>query len=272
MTSPVIVGYDGRDPSHDALALGAALAQASKPLITACICEADGLSTATDTQLTRERHVQLESLRSEVLARRPTPDGAPRAEMLLVPAQNPAAGLHGVAQDRGCAALVVGSTHHGPIGRVVLGSTSGRLLNAGRCAVAVAPRGWAVGEIAIKTVGVGFDGSRASSVALQAGLDLASGLGARLVALTAGDSPATHLDALSVPSGDEIELVTLEGRAARALARAAADVDLLVVGSRAGRHALGSVSHELAHHCPAPLLVAPETAQQQISEQPFVLD
>lgn len=260
MTAPVIVGYDGRDPSHDALALGAALAHGDRPLLAAFICEEDHRSTPTDNRIARERYVLRESLRSDVLARLPRTNGAAKGETLVVPAPSPPEGLSSLAEDRGCIALVVGSTHRGPVGRVLPGSTSGRLLNAGRCAVAVSPRGLALRDTAIKTIGVGFDGSPASAAAIGAGADLARGLGARLVALTAGESPAPHLGSLTLASGDEIELVTLEGRAADALARAAEDVDLLVVGSRFGRHALGSVSRELAHECPAPLLVAPEAA------------
>ena len=92
----------------------------------------------------------------------------------------------------------------------------------------------------INTIGVGFDGSPTSAAANRAASDLARRLGARLVAMTAGVSPAPHLGSLTLPSGDEIELVKLEGRAADALARAAADVDLLVLGSR------------FAHECPRP--------------------
>jgi nucleotide-binding universal stress UspA family protein len=258
VTAPVIVGYDGRDPSHDALALAGALAQGVRPLVAAWISEPDALSSATDTQATRKRHLDLDSLRSEILARRPPPNGSPHTEVVLMGGLSPAAGLHDLADDRRGTVIVVGSTHHGSLGRAVPGSTSGRLLHDGRHPVAVAPRGWAVGAHPIRAIAVGFDGTPASVVALNWARDLASELGAGLVALTAGDPAASHLDSLTPPNGDAIERVTLEGPAAEALARAAKDFDLLVIGSRRGRHLFGSVSHDLDHHCPVPLVVAPE--------------
>ena len=69
-------------------------------------------------------------------------------------------------------------------------------------------------------------------------------------------------------SGVGIERLPLEGEASRALLDAAADADLLVVGSR-GRGGfkgllLGSVSQKCAQHAPCPLVIVPagETADE----------
>lgn len=61
----------------------------------------------------------------------------------------------------------------------------------------------------------------------------------------------------------DYELELVDGRPAEALARIAAarDADEIVVGSRGFgrlRAALGSVSHELLHDAPCPVVVIPE--------------
>jgi nucleotide-binding universal stress UspA family protein len=64
--------------------------------------------------------------------------------------------------------------------------------------------------------------------------------------------------------GVELERRAVEGPAARVLLHEAEGADLLVVGSRGhgGFHGLllGSVSQQLAHHAPCPLVVVPRGA------------
>ena len=62
-------------------------------------------------------------------------------------------------------------------------------------------------------------------------------------------------------AGVEVEAVAIEGAAASVLLEQAASAELLVVGSRgrgaAKRLLLGSVSHDIAHHAPCPLVIVP---------------
>jgi nucleotide-binding universal stress UspA family protein len=84
--------------------------------------------------------------------------------------------------------IVLGSTHRGPIGRVVPGATAERLLGEAPCAVAVAPAGFgrrADGDsgwrplteadegAALRVIGVGFDGTGAAQRALKIAAGLA---------------------------------------------------------------------------------------------------
>ena len=63
------------------------------------------------------------------------------------------------------------------------------------------------------------------------------------------------------PHGVEVEAISIEGHPAAVLLDQAAEAELLVVGSHgrgtAKRILLGSVSHDLAHHTPCPLVIVP---------------
>jgi nucleotide-binding universal stress UspA family protein len=56
-----------------------------------------------------------------------------------LPGTSPARALTEEAEATGADLVVLGSTHHGPVGRIVLGSTAQRMLHGAPCAVAVAP-------------------------------------------------------------------------------------------------------------------------------------
>jgi nucleotide-binding universal stress UspA family protein len=170
--------------------------------------------------------------------------------------------------------VVLGSTHRGPIGRVLPGATVERLLGAEPCAVAVAPPGFGrpvdgdmgwrplsgdAEDVGMRVIGVGFDGSRASREALGVATELAVPNGAALRVYTVartyphvpgadGDSrgPGVPTEAellrqglyeavAELPAGARALPVFLRGFAADELVSAAkAGVDLMVLGSRTG--------------------------------------
>ena len=141
------------------------------------------------------------------------------------------------------------------------------------------------------TIVVGVDGSDPSRSALRWALAEARLRGARLVAVHAWSYvpslPADSLDPMlmtpdfnealerdarqfvereveeirEAAEGVEIEGRALEGPAATVLAEAARGADLLVLGTRGhGGFAgllLGSVSQQVAHHAPCPLVLVP---------------
>jgi nucleotide-binding universal stress UspA family protein len=133
---------------------------------------------------------------------------------------------------------------------------------------------------------VGIDGSASSEAALRLGIEIASALGCKVIAVHAVDVPSdypelnrqrmTFDDAWRktmrsvfenewcrplVESGVEYRAVIKEGRAAKVLAAVAArERSAVIVTGRRGRGkvaevVLGSVSHELVHSATVPVLV-----------------
>jgi nucleotide-binding universal stress UspA family protein len=199
---------------------------------------------------------------------------------------SPPHALHGLAERDGVALVVVGSTHHGPAGRVVPGSTGERLLHGSPCPVAVVPRGYAdAGPIG--TVGVGYDGSDESEAALAAAYQVARRFDAglrviRIFDATSVGSPALmtvpgyenlHEDyearqregldeaVAAMPSDVRVETGFTAGSPRHELAAQSELVDLMVVGSRGyGPRAavlLGGVTHTLLRKAACPVVVLP---------------
>ncbi|HVX32316.1 MAG TPA: universal stress protein [Solirubrobacterales bacterium] len=181
--------------------------------------------------------------------------------------------------------VVLGSTHRGPLGRIVPGTTMEHVLTGASCAVAVAPPGFAeradgepvwqplVGDeedVGMRVVGVGYDGGPAAREALELATDLAIRNGAALRVYTVvpkgapgvPDAPSTaaptapgelelrraelHETVAALPPEVRAQPVLLRGFAETELVRAAGlGVDLLVVGTRARGH-LGRLFHKSA--------------------------
>ena len=268
----IVLGFDDTKQAHDALALGAQLARAGGGSLvpTFVILRQPPFDSQTREYVMRARARTHEVLES---ARRALPKDMVAEPQSMV-AGSPARGLHDAAEEQGASLIVIGSTHRGPLGRVVIGSVGEVLLSATPCAVAVAPRGFGdrkPGSIGV--VGVGFSGSDESRDALTAAAALARAAGARLRAVTVTEdfthARHPHPDVPSPPDleqalhvgAEDAEIVQLTGDPSVQLANAAAEFDVMVVGSRGYgpmRHALlGSVSVKLMRTCPAPLLVVP---------------
>ena len=186
----------------------------------------------------------------------------------------------------GPALVVVGSTRRGPVGRVVPGSTGERLLHGSPCPVAIVPRGYAVAG-PIRTVGVGYDGSEESEVALTAACQVAVRFGASLRVIRIYDATRFGAPALmtipgevsyhedyekqqregldeavaALPAEVHAETVFIAGPSGPELAAQTEHVDLMVVGSRGyGPRAavmLGGVTHTVIRKAHCPVIVLP---------------
>jgi nucleotide-binding universal stress UspA family protein len=283
----LIAGYDGSDHAVDGLALAEHLSDVTgaELLVVAVVSHEFPYVPGTP-----DREEALRSQAKDMLV-----DAvweSDRVHARVVAARSPAQGLHELAESEKADALVVGSSHRGPVGRVLAGSTSERLLHGAPCPVAVAPAGYQERrERGLRVVACAFDGSDEAHLAVQHAVYLArrAGAGLRLLAV---HEPELVFGIDQVPGGyDRVELGRLErerltrelegatggiepgldvqhdlleGSAVEALAAAAADgVDLLVVGSRGygpmRRVLLGGVSSGLVRSSPAPVLVVPRS-------------
>jgi nucleotide-binding universal stress UspA family protein len=299
----VLVGYVPTEQGTDARALGVDLAAAwgadllVVSVVAAVWIEHIGEQTGPAVVHSGGRERAASALK-EAAAELAGVGGIGHVERRLEASSSPARGLHDTAVSEQVDLIVVGASHHGPLGRVLLGSVGERLLSGAPCAVAVAPRGHATRESrAIGLIGIAFDGSREAHAALRTAHDLAARTGAALRALMVIEPPAaipgqfvplpgleplvtieradalqrqeqaatSALDAAVYALGDgvAVEQQVLFGSdpAATILDIAGADVDLLVLGSRAygpmRRALVGSVSSAIVRHAPCPVLVTP---------------
>ena len=281
----LVAGYDGSERAADGLALARVLAEATgaELLVTAVVPHEFPYVPGTERREEAMRR-DAEDMLADAVA------GIPGARTRVVRARAAAHGLDQLAESLRDAALVVGSSHRGTVGRVLAGSVSERLLHGAPCPVAVAPVGFHErSSHGLRVVGCGFDGSDESRLALRHAALFARSAGASLRLLAvhdyelifgiddvpAGYDPAAisrdararlerELDeaAASIEPGVEVQRYVLEGSAPEALASAAENgIDLLVVGSRqygpVRRVLLGGVSTQLVRSSPTSILVVP---------------
>jgi nucleotide-binding universal stress UspA family protein len=284
MFRTIVIGYDGPDRGGEAVALATTLRdprRGSLLLVSAYppVMYSNGY-VLPDNAL-EPTEAMLDAACTQLA------DGIP-VRTLAVPAGG-ARALTETAEREHADLVVVGSSRHGAVGRVLPGTTAERLLHGAPCAVAVAPRGYQPAEI--HAIGVAYDGSAEAEAALEAAEALALELGATLnVYIVIEPVPATgsmiaagtgsewpsvtakeHARRLQrkvrggAPAGLQLETALLHGRAAERIAYCCAGVtDLLFVGSRGygplRRALLGSVSGELVRTAGCPVVVMPRSA------------
>ncbi len=285
----VVVGYDGGGPARDALALGETLCRALHgKLVLANVYPFDPrpLTPGYETEREKARHEAESTLREAPVTR----VEGPGVERIALAAGSAARGLHELAHARPAAVLVLGSSHRSGLGRVVPGRVATKLLHGASCPLAIAPAGYADRAADLRTVAVGFDGSEQAQLAARqaALLALEAGAGLRLIAVVdtfgamyLGPERQTVLNVVqeelderiqhllgSLPVELSCDVSLLRGPVPRTLlAEAEKEADLLVLGSRAygpiGSVLLGSVSSQVIHTCPLPLLVVPRGTGDQ---------
>ncbi len=282
MFKNVIVGVDERSAGRDGIALARNLLSGDGKLTLAHVLAADpyvyrGASAAV-AELQRTDGVKLlETAREQM---------GIDAELRCERSFSVGRGLHELADELGADLLVLGSSSRGLLGRIVLGDDTHASLNGAACAVAIAPAGYGDDSRRIGEVGVGYDGSPESEIALEVARAIAAAHAAGLSACEVVSVPTSALGPGPLPLSDAIDPLVREardrieglggvrshavyGQPAEELAIYSASVDLLVVGSRGygplGRLVHGSTSGRLVRNARCPLLVLPRTAARPAS-------
>jgi nucleotide-binding universal stress UspA family protein len=269
MFDNVVVGIDNYDAGRDALELAKQLVPPDGDMLLVfvqVVMRAPGPDTDPQWQLDERRRAleRLASVRDDANA---------DAQLLAVQAGSVARGLHEAVRRHGDL-LVIGASRRDEFERTFVGNDTRQVLQDAPSAVAVAPPGYAIRLPSLDTIGVGYDGSPASEQALTVASTLARERGAELSALEAVAEPMYASDPVSGQWALEARLEKAEqrlaalgdvkphvasGDAAQVLARHAASIDLLVVGSHEyrlrDRFSGGSTSQRLADSAACPLLV-----------------
>jgi nucleotide-binding universal stress UspA family protein len=185
--------------------------------------------------------------------------------------------------------LVVGARGLGGFKSLLLGSVSDQCLRHARCPVAVVRAGVEPVRHVTERIVVGVDGSPTAQRALRWAIELARPAHATVdvvhawqPAVLGGPLAPVVVEADAVgaaaqrtldeaiasidATGVEVGRVLSCGGAAGAILDAASDADLVVVGSRGcggfTGMLLGSVSHQVAHHAPCPVVVVPPDGER----------
>jgi nucleotide-binding universal stress UspA family protein len=285
MTNPIFVGVALRDDDHAPLTLAGELAAfIGAPLVLVHIYPDEPAGWLTSPEFSEA--LQEDALRGLATAREQLPadlDVTLQADGSFSPVR----GLHDAAIVDDASLLIVGSSHRGPLRRVMPGGVGERLLHAAPCAVALAPRAYEGVEGGIRRIGVAFIDTPEGHEALDAATTMATlgdatlsvhtvveplpvGSAAMMpgwVAPVAYDDPGPRLLRAEesirthLPEGLDVETNVREGEPAGVLAEASSDLDLLVCGSRGygplRTVLVGGVSGRLAHTARCPLLVVP---------------
>jgi nucleotide-binding universal stress UspA family protein len=273
----LLVGYDGRPASRDALRLAKGLGETREVELTVASVRGywPELLGESYELVVREDERWIRRGAAEVLG------DAPFSVRVLAGGHE-TAGLRELAEAEEIDMIVVGSSQRGRVGRVCPGSLGERVLSGAPCAVAVAPRGLADRTYRFGKIAVGLDGSRQAEVALRTAIDLAERTGASLRILAVVDSdlvpgsdgaPARRDERARIKRRLEraverasrsvaAEGQILDGNPSHVIPDAAADADLLVIGSRGdygvGRRVLpGSVAARVMRTAPCATLITP---------------
>jgi nucleotide-binding universal stress UspA family protein len=280
----IIAGYDGSEEGRDALALAGFLAgESAEQVVAATVAEATRIRLPG--QARREKALVDAARKVAVRASEEALVDPAALEPKGLSASSAAAGLHRLAETLSADLVVAGSSRRGEIGRLQIGSTAARLLNGASCPVGAAPRGFAKREHrVVRAVGLAYDGSHESRVALEGAAKLAAEHDAAVRVFTVVppsgpegyDRPHVEVEELrrdryrailddalkALPAVVRPEGRLLSGEVEKQLVEQAnASLDVMVVGSRAygplRRVLLGSTSNALMSSARCPVIVYP---------------
>ncbi len=275
MFANALVGVDFRQGGRDAAALARQLLDRDGSMALAHVCASSFVPSRAAGLTGEDRERAEEQLEHEGAAVEVD------AEPIVTQGPTPGQALHELAEERGADVLVLGSCHRGVLGRAMLGDHTRASIDGAPCAVAIAPSGYADRPKPIATIGVAYNSSPESKIALDTARKLAASSRAQIRALHIVTLTGFQYAAIGALVATEIndrvaqaesEMKALDGVHCHAqygvpgqdLAAFGEEVDLLIVGSRGygpwGRLVHGSISSELARHTRGPLLIVPRPA------------
>lgn len=272
----ILVGFDGTPAARSALRFATLLAAPDATITVATVAVerlATGLATEIDvaTGLADSERVLLDEAR-DLLGR--------RAGVSYQAPVGPSVGsaLHTIASDDESDLIVVGSSRHHGMRRIVAGRDPEETFDRAPCAVCVVPP---TATTTIRQIASAFDGSGRSQSATDVGSALADGTDATFTVLTVLHSKRPSVaherdDQLPYRAqrrlDDEVnrlhrtadtDTVLRHGDRAEQLLLAADSLDLLILGASDRRPALrpllGSVADRVARRTTCPLLLVPQT-------------
>ena len=281
----ILVGYDGSDGGRDALELTRVVAEATGASVLLVTVLPYGPLPIAYEMLEDEEAERAAPLFEEAKERL----AGIEVESRAFGGGTPAGVINDLAEREKIDTIVVGSPHRGPVGRTLIGSVADGLLHGAPCEVTVAPRGYDAEEHGpFRTIAVAYDDTPESKAALARAETIALSCRATIVIYTVsapatvvpgavGYTPAIPPEAGAIVTRAVKEVddqVAATGRAlsgvpASSIVEACeeAGADLLVAGSRGYgpmmRVLLGSVSTQLAHKAPCPVLVVPRPRSEE---------
>ena len=288
--SRIAVGVGGYPEGKDAVVLAAAIARVTQAEVMLIAVHPEPLVVLPEEMNWKSLEKQAATMLAEV-----RDSLAPDARTVVETDLSVPRALERVVRREHRDLLVVGSSRHGPEGRVRIGKRSRQLLCHFRCAFAIAPRGMHNRPVqGLRRIGVGYDDGPESeaALALAGSVALAAGAELHLCGVVDDRPPPIGWSALAtggaaVPRWEDAVLAQIaslrelalgrakgiganahvevpRGRPADALLKLSAEMDLLVIGSRrwglVARLLLGSTGEALAHDAACPLLVVPRPA------------
>lgn len=309
MSRLILAAVDPYRGDGEPVALGALLARATgAPLLIVGVYPdaTTGLSLGAVERDRAARQHAMEGLELILQGLGARPDeihGAPY-ELDALPGRSPTRALHELAERKDAAILVVGSTHRGPVGRIVPGSITERVVHGSPCPVAVAPRGFDDAKRVLTRIGVAYAGTPEGELALLSAVALARRAKAKMLAYTLIDPvlysqgtvgvdgywtyPPTEADQQELwrraeiadqklksrlgqaAAGLDAEAVVIADGMVDSLVEETSDIDLLCCGSRGygplSAVLLGGVTHTLMLKAACPLLLIPRGARNALTE------